>query len=142
MNKEWNPIFQIELMDIINSLQIEKLRVGSSDSLIYETMGEPELPVARLDTDRESKIFSHRYGNVGILSANNTVIKIYIGMHGFRKNMVILGRINSWKLNDWLKLAKIKKWNVYTMCDVIRLEGKGIDIYVSPDGKVEAISLF
>ena len=140
MNEEWNPIFQIELMDIINSLHIKKLHVGSSDSLIYETMGEPELPVARLN--RKSKIFSHRYGNVDILSANNTVIKIYIGMHGFRKNMVILGRINSWKLNDWLKLAKIKKWNVYTMCDVIRLEGKGIDIYVSPDGKVEAISLF
>ena len=141
MNEEWNPIFQIELMDIINSLHIKKLHVGSSDSLIYETMGEPELPVARLDTDRESKIFSHLYGNVNILSKNNTVISIDIDMHGFRKKMVILGRINSWKLNDWLKLAKIKNWNVNKICDVVRLEGKGIVICLSPDGKVGMISL-
>jgi len=62
-------------------------------------------------------------------------------MHGFRKNMVILGRINSWKLNDWLKLAKIKNWNVNKICDVVRLEGKGIVICLSQDGKVEMISL-
>ena len=139
MNEEWNPIFQIELMDIINSLHIKKLHVGSSDSLIYETMGEPELPVAKLN--RKSKIFSHLYGNVNILSVNNTVISIDIDMHGFRKKMVILGRINSWKLNNWLELAKIKNWNVNKICDVVRLEGKGIVICLSPDGKVGMISL-
>jgi hypothetical protein len=139
MNKEWEPIFQIELIDIINSLHIKKLHVGSSDSLINETMGEPELPVARLN--RKSKIFNHLYGNVNILSENHTVISINIDMHGFRKKMVILGSINSWKFDDWLALSKIKDWNVNQFCDGVRLEGKGIVICLLLDGKVEMVTL-
>ncbi|OCG51573.1 hypothetical protein A9G38_05910 [Gilliamella sp. Imp1-1] len=139
MNEEWEPIFQIELMDIINSLNIKKLHVGSSDSLIYEIMGEPELAVTRLN--RKSKIFSHLYGNVNILSENNMVISINIDMHCFRKKMVVLGRINSWKLDTWLELSKIKDWRVNKFCDVVRLEGKGIVICLLPNGEVGMISL-
>ena len=139
MNEEWKPIFQIELMDIINSMHIKKLHVGSSDSLIYETMGEPELPVAQLN--RKSKIFSHLYGNVNILSENNTIISINIDMHSFRKKMVVPGRVYEWKLDNWQELSKIKDWHVNKICDVVRLEGKGIVICLSSDGKVGMISL-
>ncbi|NUF50255.1 hypothetical protein [Gilliamella sp. ESL0250] len=55
--------------------------------------------------------------------------------------MVILGSINSWKLDDWLALSKIKDWNVTQFCDGVRLEGKGIVICLLLDGKVEMVTL-
>ncbi|MCX8729196.1 hypothetical protein J3U66_02245 [Gilliamella sp. B2969] len=139
MNKEWSPMFQIEIMDIIDSLQINKLRVGSPDSLIDETLGEPELPKAKLN--KKFKIYNYLYGNVSILSENNIVINISIDMHGIRKKMVTLGSVNDWTLDKWLELSKLKKWNINKFCDVVNLEGKGLIISLSLEGKLTMLTL-
>lgn len=139
MNKEWSPMFQIEIMDIIDSLQINKLRVGSPDSLIDETLGEPELPKAKLN--KKFKIYNYLYGNVSILSENNIVINISIDMHGIRKKMVTLGSVNDWTLDKWLELSKLKKWNINKFCDVVNLEGNGLIISLSLEGKLTMLTL-
>ncbi|WP_081297399.1 hypothetical protein [Gilliamella sp. wkB292] len=139
MNKEWSPMFQIEIMDIINSLQLNKLHVGSPDSLIDETLGEPELPKAKLN--KKYKIYNYLYGNVSVLSENNIVINISIDMHGIRKKMVTLGSVNDWTLDKWLELSKLKKWNINKFCDVINLEGKGLIISLSLEGKLTMLTL-
>lgn len=132
-------MFQIEIMDIIDSLQINKLRVGSPDSLIDETLGEPELPKAKLN--KKFKIYNYLYGNVSILSENNIVINISIDMHGIRKKMVTLGSVNDWTLDKWLELSKLKKWNINKFCDVVNLEGKGLIISLSLEGKLTMLTL-
>lgn len=139
MNKKWNPMFQIEIMDIIDSLQINRLRVGSPDSLIYETLGEPELPKAKLN--KKSKIFNYLYGNVSILSENHAVISINIDMHGIRKKMVTLGSVSDWRLDEWLELSKLKKWNINKFCNVVHIKGKGLIISLSLEGKLEMFTL-
>ncbi|OCG60387.1 hypothetical protein A9G42_11360 [Gilliamella sp. Nev6-6] len=139
MNKEWKPLFQIQLIHVINKLRIHGLHIGAPDSVIYEIMGEPELPTTKLN--KKSKIYCHIYGNVTIYSENNIVIAIDIDLHGVRKKIVDFGEVANWKLNDWLALSKQKGWHVNNIYDVIQLEGNGIVIGLSQEGKVGVVSI-
>ncbi|WP_447884569.1 hypothetical protein [Serratia fonticola] len=139
MNDRWIPSINLDLIDVINTHGIKGVRVGSPESFVFEIMGEAELPATKIS--KKSKILNHLYGNVSLLSENGHIIAINIDFHGNRAEMVAIGEIDSWGMDDWVQLAEKEGWITTKTDDVIQLIGNGIIISLSKEGQVGLLSL-
>ncbi len=139
MNNKWAPSINLDLIDVINIHGIKGIRVGSPEYVICEIIGEAELPATKLS--KKSKIVNHLYGNVNLLSENGCVIAINIDFHGNRTEMVTIGEIKSWDIDDWMQLVEKEGWIVTKTGDVIQIIGNRIIISLSQEGQVRLVSL-
>ncbi|MDX7989508.1 hypothetical protein FE392_19850 [Xenorhabdus sp. 12] len=135
----WIPSVEIELLNIINDNGIKALPIGSSEELILKTLGEPELPRARFS--KKSKIITHLYGNLSVLSENGTIIAIDIDFKGEKTEVVKKGEISCWGINQWVNLSEKKKWTVDKLNDVININSGKLNIGLSINGEVNLISI-
>ncbi|MFD1887409.1 hypothetical protein [Paenibacillus wenxiniae] len=139
MNDKWIPSTNLDLIDVINTHSIKGVQVGSPESVVLEIMGAAQLPATKLS--KKSKVLHHLYGNVNVLSENGYVIAINIDFHSNRTEMVAIGEIDSWGIDDWMQLAKKEGWIVTKTEDVIQCVGNGIMISLSRAGEVGLLSL-
>lgn len=138
-SNKWTPELKLDIMKVINYTSINGLHVGSSTALIHELLGEPELPIAKIN--KKSKILYWLYGNVSILSENDYVIAIDVDFHSKREQMVTLGKLVNWGREDWLIFAKENKWDLKNISNATSLINGGIIIGLSQHGKLDILSL-
>ncbi|MBA0210735.1 hypothetical protein ACIPSR_15765 [Pectobacterium sp. CHL-2024] len=139
MEKKKYFLINGNLYDILNSNKFGNLKIGSSILDIISSLGEPESKPEKIS--RKSKIYNYSYGNVSILVEGNFVVAINIDLHGESNNFIKLEGMDNWNLEDWIKLAKSKSWNIELISDTTNIYGDGISLALSREGKIAMVSI-
>ncbi|EBA5557651.1 hypothetical protein BKN84_20740 [Salmonella enterica] len=135
----WTPEFKLDAINVIKSLSIKGLCVGSSIIQLHEIMGEAELPVTKIG--KKSKIYYWLYGNISFLSEGDYVIAIDVDFHSSRMQVVTLDMTLDWGIDDWLDFGSKNNYNIKNEYELFYLTHVGITICLSHDGKLGMISL-
>lgn len=139
MEKKKYFLINGNLYDILNSNKFGNVKIGSSILDIISSLGEPDSKPEKIS--RKSKIYNYSYGNVSILVEGNFVVAINIDLHGESKNFIKLEGMDNWNLEDWIKLAKSKSWNIELISDTTNIYGDGISLALSREGKIAMVSI-
>ncbi|MEQ9877649.1 hypothetical protein ABRP92_06615 [Pectobacterium aroidearum] len=139
MEKKKYFLINGNLYDILNSNKFGNVKIGSSILDIISSLGEPDSKPEKIS--RKSKIYNYSYGNVNILVEGNLVVAINIDLHGESNNFIKLEGMDNWNLEDWIKLAKSKSWNIELISDTTNIYGDGISLALSREGKIAMVSI-
>lgn len=139
MEKKKYFLINGNLYDILNSNKFGNVKIGSSILDIISSLGEPDSKPEKIS--RKSKIYNYSYGNVSILVEGNFVVAINIDLHGESNNFIKLEGMDNWNLEDWIKLAKSKSWNIELISDTTNIYGDGISLALSREGKIAMVSI-
>lgn len=139
MEKKKYFLINGNLYDILNSNKFGNVKIGSSILDIISSLGEPDSKPEKIS--RKSKIYNYSYGNVNILVEGNFVVAINIDLHGESNNFIKLEGMDNWNLEDWIKLAKSKSWNIELISDTTNIYGDGISLALSREGKIAMVSI-
>ncbi|UDQ76082.1 hypothetical protein [Pectobacterium brasiliense] len=139
MEKKKYFLINGNLYDILNSNKFGNVKIGSSILDIISSLGEPDSKPEKIS--RKSKIYNYSYGNVNILVEGDFVVAINIDLHGESNNFIKLEGMDNWNLEDWIKLAKSKSWNIELISDTTNIYGDGISLALSREGKIAMVSI-
>lgn len=134
----WMPKRFYYIDEILKEMAIGGLKIGAGQNEIEVLLGPPELPMARLG--RKSKIWVSLYGNVSVLTSNNKVINIDIDLHGNRTEMVQIGSLEKWQLQEWKNYADDQGWHLKPIGNQYKVDGDGITIGLDSEGVIGTLS--
>ncbi|WP_018886421.1 hypothetical protein [Paenibacillus massiliensis] len=139
MNHEWTPLFEVELIDVIRLNSIHALQVGQPEAVVVSSLGEPELPAAKVS--KKSTMVHYTYGNVTVIVEHGDVIAMDIDLHGNRQKVVHPGIVATWGLKEWQSFAEDQGWSLEHVHDIVQIRGEVITLGLSLDGKIGMVSM-
>ena len=129
--------FIIDYDSLLNQ-RIDEVFVGAPSNIVTKIFGVPDMPIYKIN--KKSKIFSHVYGNLNILSENGKIIAILIDFHTGSTNVIELDKSINAGFEHWLSFAKKNGYDVEKNDDMVKILGTGIAICLSCNGVVTMIS--
>ena len=99
----WRPRQRFALVDVLLAGNLGGLCVGDPSDRVEALLGPPQAPAGRLS--KRSKLWSHGYGNVAVLTAARRVASVEIDFEGQRAAMVEAGALAGWSLDEWRAFA-------------------------------------